>query len=69
MATYKQISKYVKEKHDCVVKSCWIAHMKELHGLKPRKAPNRISKNNRKNPCPENKKPLIKEAFQYFNMI
>jgi len=36
MATYKQIQEYVKRKYGFVPKSCWIAHVKEMNGLKPR---------------------------------
>jgi len=69
MATYKEIQKYIKEKNNRVVETCWIAHMKELHGLNPKIAPNRKSENNRVNPCPEQIKPLIIDAFKYYKMI
>ena len=43
MATYKQIQDDIRSIHIVVVKSCWIAHVKELNGLQLRQAPNRIS--------------------------
>jgi hypothetical protein len=69
MATYKELQKYVKEKYNCIIETCWIAHMKELQGLNPKIAPNRKSKNYRVNPCPEHIKPLIINAFKYYKMI
>jgi hypothetical protein len=69
MATYKQIQDYVKKRHGCTVKTCWIAHVKELNGLELRTAPNRISGDKRKNPCPASKRPLIEEAMRHYGMI
>ena len=69
MATYKEIQNYINKKYGFTVKTCWIAHVKELTGLKPRIASNRISKNVRENPCPVDKINLIKDAFKHFNMI
>lgn len=69
MATYKNITERVKHKHGIYVKSCWIVHVKEMHGLPLRKAPNRINANKRANPCPDGKVPLIEDAFRYYKMI
>lgn len=69
MATYKQIQEYIKQKHGYTVKSCWIAHMKEVCGLKPKISPNRFSPNSRVHPCPQEKQDDLKQAFQHFNMI
>ena len=69
MATYAQIQEYVRQRHDCTVKTCWIAHVKELNGLQPRPAPNRASLNVRRRPCPPAKRPLIEEAMRHFGMI
>lgn len=69
MATYKEIQDYVKNKYDFMPQTCWIAHMKNLCGINTRKAPNRISENSRKKPCPLSKQKYIKEAFKHFNMI
>ena len=51
-----------------VVKTCWIAHAKEIYGLPIKNSPNRIS-NSRKYPCPSDKINSIKEAFIYFKML
>ena len=59
MATYKDIQNYIKEKYGRTVKTCWIAHMKELYGLNPAIAQNRLSENARTNPCPEKIRGLI----------
>jgi len=68
MATYEQIQEWVKINEGFSVKTCWIAHMKELCGLNPRRSPRRLGEK-RTNPCPENKKPAIKKAFRHFGMI
>ena len=69
MATYKEIQTYIREKHGCSVKTCWIAHAKELCGLPVSYAPNRISSATRKFPCPPDKLPYIEDAFRRFGMI
>jgi len=69
MATYKEIQDYIREKHGSSVKSCWIAHVKEMYGILQRIAPNRISEYKRSNPCPKNKIGLIVEALIHFQMI
>jgi hypothetical protein len=69
MATYKEIQDYIKQKHGYSVKTCWIAHMKEVCGLYPRISPNRHSQNVRVHPCPTNKQGDLKQAFKHFNMI
>ena len=69
MATYKQIQGYVKETHGYTVKTCWIAHVKEICGLKPKKAWNRKAPEKRANPCPTAKIEPIKQALRYFGMI
>ena len=67
MATYTEIQNYVKKKHGKVVKTCWIAHAKEICGLEPKKSHRRFGK--RVYPCPDNKLLWIKDAFKNFNMI
>jgi hypothetical protein len=69
MATYKQIQEYVKQRHGYTPQTCWIAHVKELVGLKPNVSPNRRSVDKRVKPCPPNKQNDLIEAFRHFNMI
>lgn len=69
MAIYKDVQTYVKEKYNISIKTCWIAHMKEIYGLKPKTSPNRIDVNKRKYPCPEDKKEIILEAFREVKWI
>lgn len=69
MATYKEIQEYVSINFGYLPKTCWIAHIKEIYGLSPKTANNRIDLNKRKHPCPENKLRDIKKAFQHFGMI
>lgn len=68
MATYKQIQLDIKKRYGKSVKTCWIAHVKELNGLNPRVAPNRISTKKREVPCPENIRPLIEESMRRLKM-
>ncbi|MGO1059586.1 hypothetical protein ACTL32_10700 [Planococcus sp. FY231025] len=69
MATYKDIQAYIKKENGYTAKSCWIAHMKEVHGLNPRISPRRISRHNRVHPCPESKQSDILAAFKHFEMV
>ncbi|HUU37581.1 MAG TPA: hypothetical protein VMW46_05185 [Candidatus Desulfaltia sp.] len=69
MATYKQIQKWVKESYGFTVKPCWIAHVKEICGLKLRKAPNRLYELKRANPCPPKKLEPIRKALKHFSEI
>lgn len=69
MATYKQIQDYVKGKYGLMIKTCWIAHIKEECGLERKNALNRINPTKRKYSCPDDKKCLIEEAFKHFNMM
>ncbi|MBI4301732.1 MAG: hypothetical protein HY664_03915 [Chloroflexi bacterium] len=69
MATYMQIQGWVKINFGYTVKTCWIAHVKEICGLEPRIAPNRLDETERVNPCPYDKIDPIKRAFRYFGTI
>ncbi len=68
-ATYKQIQDDVKARHSRTVKTCWIAHVKELNGLPMRSAPNRQSKSRRVHPCPEDFRPMIEESMRRLGVI
>jgi len=68
MVTYKEIQENIKNKYGFTVKTCWIAHVKEMCNFPMEKASNRISKE-RKHPCPPDKVTIIKESFKYFGMI
>lgn len=52
MATYRQIADDVKSRTGKTIKTCWIAHVKSLHGLTRRVSPNRISPISRVYTCP-----------------
>lgn len=69
MATYRQIQDDVKKKHGRAVKTCWIAHVKELNGLRPRIAPNRRSTVKREVPCPPDVRPIIEAAMRRLGML
>jgi len=69
MATYSEIQIWVKSKYGFVPKTCWIAHAKEICGLEPSLAPNRLSPDIRENPCPTEKLSAIRKAFEHFGMI
>jgi len=63
------IKDYIKEKHSYVPKTCWIADMKEICGLKPKMAASRISATKKEQPCPKEKQEDLRKAFEHFNMI
>ena len=69
MATYKQIQDDVRRWSGKHVKTCWIAHVKELNGLHPRQAPNRHTPHERQVPCPDVMRPLIEESMQRLGML
>jgi hypothetical protein len=69
MATYKEIQTDVKKHHDISIKTCWIAHVKEINGLYLKKAPNRISPSSRMYPCPKDVLPIIEESMKRFGML
>jgi len=68
MATYEQIQQFVKAKYGFQPKTCWIAHVKEIAGLKVRRAWNRES-NKRQVPCPPEKVNAIMDALRHYGMI
>ena len=71
MATYKKIQKWVGQKYGysaSTVKTCYIAHCKELAGMEPTPASNRQGAK-RKILCPDRFQKLIFAAFRHFNML
>ena len=69
MPTYRDIQEDIRSRHGRVVKTCWIAHVKELNGLPMKKAPNRISDAVREFPCPESIRPLIEASMRRLGML
>ncbi len=69
MATYKEIQRWVKDNYGFSVKTCWIAHVKEMCGLKLRRPPNRLSQETRSNPCPPDKIEPIELALKSLGKI
>lgn len=69
MATYKDIQTDIRQRHNRSVKTCWIAHVKELNGLKLRSAPNRMSPTIRQVPCPPEMRPLIEESMHRLGVL
>jgi len=67
LATYKQIQNYVYVKYCVKIKTCWIADIKDAHGLVKRPAPNR--KGERRYPCPLKYRDMIEDALKYYKMI
>jgi hypothetical protein len=62
MPTYGAVERQVRNTYGFVPKTCWIAHVFEISGKKPRVARNRIDPRVRKNPCPPEKQPAVIEA-------
>lgn len=69
MSTYKKIAEFVKDKHHVTVKSCHIAHCKELFGLPRKNSHNRRDPSKRVYECPEKFRPFIQEAFFNFGLL
>ncbi|MBD2138772.1 hypothetical protein H6F32_14565 [Anabaena sp. FACHB-1237] len=67
MATYKQLQEYIKNKHQRIVKSCWIADAKEKLGLPVKPSYHRSQGQQRKYPCPDDILPIIREALEHFD--
>jgi hypothetical protein len=64
MVTYKAIQADVRKRSGRFVKTCWIAHVKELNGLPMRIAPNRRTASCRAYPCPHWARPLIEDTMR-----
>jgi hypothetical protein len=69
MPTYSEIAKCVQQRFYFVPKTCWIAHVKELNGIKTRTAPNRANPRVRQVPCPADKRKPIEECMRGLGMI
>lgn len=69
MATYREIQADVRRRHGRTIKTCWIAHVKELNGLDLRPAPNRQLAVTRVNPCPPDVRPLIEDSMRRLGML
>lgn len=64
--TYPDIQQYVKEKYNESVKTCHIAHAKQILGYDVKPAHNRVNEQERKYPCPEEFVEYVKEAIEYY---
>ncbi len=69
MATYRDIQIDIRKRHGRTIKTCWIAHVKELNGLRPRVAPNRSSIAKRQVPCPPQMRPLIEASMRRLKVL
>ena len=69
MTTYREIQDDIRNKEGRVVKTCWIAHVKELNGLAPRTAPNRRSAGARVYPCPPEMRVLIEASMRRLGVL
>ena len=69
MATYRDVITDVKQHHSRSVKTCWVAHVKEQNGLRPRLAANRTIPGHRRNPCPDWARHIIEESMRRLGML
>jgi hypothetical protein len=67
--TYKQIQEDIRAQQNRGVKNCWIAHVKELNGLAPPRAPNRQVASRRVHPCPDEVRPIIEESMRRLGLL
>ena len=67
-ATYAEIRECVKQQFGFVPRTSWIAHVKELNGL--RVVPNRPKPRLRQVPCPPDKRePIIEQCMRRLGVI
>jgi hypothetical protein len=69
MATYREIQDDIRSKEGRAIKTCWIAHVKELNGLAPRTAPNRRTSDERVYPCPPDMRLLIEASMRRLGVL
>ena len=67
-ATYSQIQAFVKETAGFVPKKDWIAHVKELKGLRLRRT-RYEPRTNRLEPCPPSKRKAIEDALHQLGLL
>lgn len=69
MATYLDIQNDVRARYGWVPQSCWIAHVRELNGLEPKRALNRKSPKVREKPCPAHKRDAIEDSMRLHGIL
>lgn len=69
MTTYREIQEDIRRIEGRAVKSCWIAHVKELNGLSLRTAPNRRDAGERVYPCPPDMRLLIEASMRRLGVL
>jgi len=69
MATYSQITEWIKKRHGFTAQTCWIADVKAAHGLTRGQAPNRLGPTSKVKACPSVKRQAIEDALRHFGMI
>ncbi|QMJ02108.1 hypothetical protein HVY04_02875 [Citrobacter freundii] len=70
MATYKEIIEDIRQKTGKTIHHpCWIAHVKEMHGLTKRQSHNRRDPSKRVKPCPVHWISEIELSLIKFGMI
>jgi hypothetical protein len=69
MSTYRDVAAEMRIGAGFVPKTCWIAYVLELPGVKLRRAPNRIKHDERKHPCPPEKIPAIIAALDKLGRV
>ncbi len=69
MATYQEIIDWIKRNYGFSVKTCWIAHCKEIYEVEGYAGPSPSRKGGeRKHPCPIKKREFILSAFIHFSI-
>ena len=64
MATYKEVQKDIELHEGFAPNTCWLSHLRELHNLHTKQAPNRKSNAERVYPCPDSKRAAIERSFR-----
>ena len=69
MATYPEITAWVRSNYGFDPQTCWIADIKAGHGLTRGIAHNRLDPVRKVKPCPADKRAAIEGALIHFGMI
>ncbi len=72
MATYKEITEWIKYNHGYIMDDAWVTEVKRKKGIKIRKIKKSGSKTGsktKKSHCPPHKEKYIVAALKHFKMI
>lgn len=69
MNIYDKIAADIKLEHGFTVKRCWISYVKKLNGLPMRQSSRLVSMDKQKDPCPDDKRPIIEASMRKLGLL